>query len=345
MQSITRRAAITLLVGASSRLCRPGFAQDGLAHVIVAQPSEGFPFLPIYVARHRNFFKEEGIDAEVVIFQKGNAEAMSAVLGGQADVFVGLPGLALRAREKGQPIRSFAALQTQFGSEIVISRQALTNAGIRADSPPLDKARALKGLTIAVAGAGGVTDQLVRHVAKFGGLNPDRDLTIVPVGASNMLAAFGQKRVDGFSLSPPTTTAGATRLDGEVLFNFSRGEYPPLANFLFTTLSASDRWLTDSRPIAERFVRAIWRGQRLMKDAPNDARESVRSFFEKFKREEFDAAWSAALPAFPDNPRIDPAGMQQNLDFIRYLEDKTFNVSIGDCFTNSIVDLASPIFR
>ena len=36
--------------------------------VIIAQPSHGFLYLPVYVARGKGFFKEENIDLDVQVF-------------------------------------------------------------------------------------------------------------------------------------------------------------------------------------------------------------------------------------------------------------------------------------
>jgi NitT/TauT family transport system substrate-binding protein len=236
---VSRRQAIAIAgLGTASLIGAPAIAQSR-QKVVMGQPSEGFIYLPIYVARTKGFFEQEGLDAEVITFSKGGAEALAAVLGGQSDIYVGSPSVQLRAQEKRQPVQSFAAVQTQFGSDLVLSADAAKKIDLANLKDPKAKAAALKGLTIAVAGPGSLTDLMVRHIAVFGGLNPDRDMTITPIGGgSSMLAAFGQKRIDGYALSAPTSTMGIARFGGAMLFDFAQREYPPFADILFYTLIA-----------------------------------------------------------------------------------------------------------
>ncbi|MFH1556236.1 MAG: ABC transporter substrate-binding protein [Pseudomonadota bacterium] len=345
---VTRRQAITITGAVMANILNiPSLAMaQARQKVILGQPSEGFIYLPIYVARTRGFFEKEGLDAEVITFSKGGAEAMAAVLAGQSDIYVGSPTVQLRAQEKGQPVKSFAAVQTQFGSDLVLSADAVKKIDLANLKDPKAKAAALKGLTIAVAGPGSLTDLMVRHIALYGGLNPDRDMTITPIGGGgNMLAAFGQKRIDGYALSAPTSTTGIERFGGAMLFNFAKGEYPPFADFLFYTLIARNDWIVGKPEIAQKVVRAVWRGLLFMKSNPDEARDAVRPFFTQVPKAEFDLAWNLSLPAFSDSPRISEAGMMKNYSFLQEGERKSVGVPIGDSYTNAVVDAVAPSLK
>lgn len=344
--SLSRRQVIaigaasltTIATGSSAAI-----AQAARPHVILGQPSEGFIYLPLYVARKLGYFADEGLDAEVIVFQKGGAEALAAVLGGQADIYVGNPGIQLRAQEKAQPVKSFATVQSQFGSDLVISAEVARRTGIADLTDPRAKAAVLKGLTLAVAGPGSLTDLMVRHIARFGGLDPDRDLTITPIGGgTNMLAAFSQKRVDGYALSAPTSTAGVVRFGGVNVFDFAKGEYPPLSDIAFYTLIARDDWIAGQKDKAQKIVRGLWKGLRFMRSNPDAAMVAVRSFFDRTPAEEFASAWAQNAAAFPDTPRIAASGMQKNYDFLREGEGKAVAVPLAASFTNEVVDAVAP---
>jgi NitT/TauT family transport system substrate-binding protein len=342
----SRRQAIALAgLGATGFLASPAIAQSR-QKVILGQPSEGFIYLPIYVARTEGFFEQEGLDAEVITFSKGGAEALAAVLGGQSQIYVGSPGVQLRAQEKKQPVQTFAAVQTQFGSDLVLSADAAKKIDLANLKDPKAKAAALKGLTIAVAGPGSLTDLMVRHIAVYGGLNPDRDMTITPIGGgSSMLAAFGQKRIDGYALSAPTSTTGIERFGGAMLYDFARGEYPPFADILFYTLIARNDWITGKPELARKVVRGLWKGLRYMKSNPDEAREAVRPFFAQVPQAEFDLAWKLTLPSFRDNPRIEEAGMKKNYAFLAEAEQRPVTVPIADSYTNAVVDAVAPSMK
>ena len=318
-------------------------AQAARSHVVLGQPSEGFIYLPLYIARKLGYFADEGLDAEIIVFQKGGAEALAAILGGQADIYVGNPGIQLRAQEKGQAVKSFAAVQSQFGSDLVVSAEVASRTGIAGLKDPRAKAAALKGLTLAVAGPGSLTDLMVRHIARFGGLDPDRDLTITPIGGgANMLAAFSQKRIDGYALSAPTSTAGVVRFGGVNVFDFAKGEYPPLADIAFYTLIARDDWISGQKEKAQKIVRGLWKGLRFMRTNPDEAMAAVRSFFEKTPAEEFASAWAQNTSAFPDTPRVAASGMLKNYDFLREGEGKAIAIPVTASFTNEVVDAVAP---
>lgn len=292
---------------AAALLCSPLMGSSQAAEppkVVLAFPSGGFLYVPIHAAQKLGYLADEGLNVEVIVFPKGGSAALTAVLGGDADAYVGFPAIAIRARTKGQAVRAFAAVQTQLGSTVVIQGDAARKAGMTASSPIADWARALRGLSIGVAGSGSTTDMLVRNLAKEVGLNPDRDLSVMPIGGGpNMLAAFSRRTIGGFSLSPPTITT-AEKAGGFVLVDLARGEYEPLAGFLFTTMISRDDWLAKNRGTAEKLVRALWRGEQVLRTDPAI----------------FDAAWAASLPSYPATPRIEAAGVEKNMAFMNAVE-------------------------
>lgn len=316
-------------------------AQD-LTKVTLAFPSEGFLYVPIYVAQKQGYFAEEGLNVEVIVFQKGGSAALTAVLGRDADAYVGLPAVAVRARSKGQNVQAFAAVQTQFGSTVVIDGESARKAGVSAASPISARAQALKGLKIGVTGPGSTTDMLVRYLAKDAGLNPDKDFTIMPIGgAPNMLAAFSQGSINGFSLSPPTITTAAKQ-GGFVLMDLAKGEYKPLDGFLFTAMIAREDWLSSNKATAEKLVRAIWKAEHLIASEPDKARESVRPYFAHTDAAIFDAAWTASLPSYPATPRIEKDGVEKNISFMNAVENDPVTLDPQQVYTNTIVDAVAP---
>jgi NitT/TauT family transport system substrate-binding protein len=253
-----------------------------------------------------------------------------------------LPAVAVRARTKGQDVQAFAAVQTQFGSTVVIDGASAQKAGVSATSSLAARAQALKGLKIGVTGPGSTTDMLVRYLAKDAGLNPDKDFTIMPIGgAPNMLAAFSQGSINGFSLSPPTITT-AEKQGGFVLMDLAKGEYKPLDGFLFTAMIAREDWLANNKATAEKMVRALWRAEHLIASDPDKARESVRPYFANTDTAIFNAAWTASLPSYPATPRIEKDGVEKNIRFMNAVESDPVKLDPQQVYTNSIVDAVAP---
>ena len=308
--------------------------------VVITQASEGFLYVPIYVARAKNYFAAEGLEVEIIV-AKGGAAALTAVLGGNADVYAGLPATAIEARQKGQKVKVFGAVMTQYASNVVLQAEVAKKAGLTESSPTADRLKALKGLRIGITGPGSATDQLMRYFARTAGLDPDRDLTIVPIGAAGpMLAAFAQKRIDAFSLSSPTSDTAVVKNGAFMLLDLTRGGYEPLRDFLYITLIARDEWLDKNPETATRLVRGLAKAEKLMRERPEEARNALRTFFEKTDEAVFDAALKNNLPAYPASPRIDPAAIERNLDFSEATEGKRPQLSVEELYTNKFVDAA-----
>lgn len=328
------------VLGLTLAVTGAGFALPVKAEQVVrfAQPSDGFLYLPVYVAREKGYFKEEGINADVSVF-KGGAASLTAVLSGDSDIYIGVPAIGMKAADKGQDVRMFASIMNQYGSNIVIQGDVAKRLGLNENSSMQDRLNALKGLTLAITGPGSAPDLLLRHMAKATGLDPDRDMTLTPLGgAAGMLAAFKQKRIDGFCLSSPTSDTAVMEMDGFTLFNMSKGEYEPLKDFLYITLIAKDSWLTQNSELATGVVKAIWKAQKLIAEQPNEAKEAVQTFFSKTEPKLFDAAWVSSVPAFPASPHISKESIEKNFDFIENVEGQRLNVQPDTIYTNRFVE-------
>src|SRR5262245_37623914 len=76
-----------LILGA---LAAPSIVRaQGLTKVKITQPSESLSYMPIYVGRARNFFKEAGIDLELVV-TRGDGPDVQALMAKEVE-FVATP--------------------------------------------------------------------------------------------------------------------------------------------------------------------------------------------------------------------------------------------------------------
>ena len=98
---------------------------------------------------------------------------------GDFDIVTGNSANIPNIRKNGGDVISFAALLPQYGGDIVATKAWAAKMNITGKSPYKDKLQIFKGATIGVTGAGGGSDQITRFLAREGGLNPDRDMTIV----------------------------------------------------------------------------------------------------------------------------------------------------------------------
>jgi len=185
-----------------------GLAATTLPHLSFAQALEKpkvsiavggknlFYYLPLTIAEQLGYFKDEGLDVNIVDFA-GGARALQAVVGGSADIVSGAFEHTVNMQFKGQPMRAFV-LQG-LAPQIVL--------GINPKTMPNFKSVAdLKGKKIGVTAPGSSTNVLANYVLARAGLRSS-DVSFVGVGASNgAVAAMRSGQIDAISNLDPVIT-------------------------------------------------------------------------------------------------------------------------------------------
>lgn len=298
-------------------------------------------FMPSYVAVAKGYFKDEGLDAEIRVF-RGGAQAMAAVISGDAHIYVGVPSTAMQAVAKGQAVKVYAAVMNQLSMDVILQGDVAKSKGITSASTQEARIQALKGLTMAVNATGGSPDQVLRFVLTKGGMVPEKDVTISPVGDNAaILAAFSRKRVDGFFLSPPTSDIAVEKFGGTKIFSFSKGEYEPLAGILYLGLISRADWLAANPERSAKIVRALWRALKLIHDDPVEATSATRQYFSELDKQAFEGGAAAVREAIPNNPRVEARGMELSRSFSDAVNGEKFNGDLSSVYTNEYVDRAA----
>src|SRR5260370_5080571 len=163
-----------------------------------------FYYLPLTLAEQLGYFKDEGLEVEIVDFA-GGAKALQAMVGGSADLVSGSFEHTINMHARGVPVVGIA-LQLRYAAIAL----ALPQARAAAYKSPKD----LKGLKIGVTAPGSSTNFFVNALLAQDGLKPD-DVSIIGVGASsNAVAAMKKGEIDAISNLDPRTTK--LELDGDV---------------------------------------------------------------------------------------------------------------------------------
>lgn len=328
--------AIRLCVAAVLACPLPGLAQK----VLIGQ-TESMIFLPSYVAKGRNYFAEEGLDADLRFF-RGGAQALAGVISRDAHVYVGVPSTAMKAFAKGQKVQMFATVMQQNTTSIVLTGEAAKKRKLTAASSIVERVRALKGLTVGVNAGGGGPEEILRFVLHNEKLSAERDVTISPVGAqSAVLAAFARNRIDALIQSPPITDIAVSQFGGYTLVNFGKDEYEPMRGMTRTTLIARSDWLEENPDRAARVVRAYWKALRLLREKPEEALEAIKPWFGSLPPADLRSGFMANREALPATPRIDRKGMEINRRFAEVIDGEPLKINLDDVMTNRFVDLAA----
>lgn len=154
-------------------------------------------YLGPYVAWKGGFFEKHGIRVQEFVFTEGGARTFEAVSAGNIDFGVLANETVVRGRARGLPVRSIAAVSPEFWALSV--RQELRGQ--------VSRVQDLKGRTVAVSAPGSGSWAFLIAIARKSGLDPQRDLQIVPLGnITSIVAGLKAGRVDAAVTWEPGTS-------------------------------------------------------------------------------------------------------------------------------------------
>jgi len=143
--------------------------------------------LPLWVAQKNHFFQQEGLEVEII---HANANVgMAALISGNID-YVTLFSSAVRAAVQGVAVRVVSATVDKPNQTIVSRAEFKT-------------VKDLKGKRIAIGSYGDQTDLVTRMIFKHFGMDPEKDLTVIPAGNQrSRLAMLQASLVEGAVIDP-----------------------------------------------------------------------------------------------------------------------------------------------
>ncbi len=199
--SISRRDLLKLagVAGAASVAPRIVQAQQlEKKDVVIAVGGQALIYyLPLSIANIKGYFKEEGLNAQIVDFA-GGSKALQAVVGGSADVVSGAFEHTITLQSKGQAYRAFAQQGRAPMIVLVVSNKTMADYKTPAD---------LKGKKIGVTAPGSSTNMMASFFLAQHGLKPT-DVSFIGVGAgAGAITAMRTGQIDAMAnLDPVIST-------------------------------------------------------------------------------------------------------------------------------------------
>lgn len=242
----------------------------------VALPAPVVLFLTIYAAEDY-FWPKEGLEIKVINIP--GVGSMNAVISGSAEFSLSSGGSITRAAAHGQRLLAIANLNNESGQFIALRKDIAEAKHFDPRAPLAERAKVLKGLTMATAGLGSVADAVIRISLRAAGLDPEKDVTIAPMQPPDILAAFSRRAIDGFSLGPPFAQQVEHDGSGVILFNGAEGDPPgftPLAAALLVTRS---QLCAERRALCEKMGHSIFEASKFIHEHRDQAIASLKKRF------------------------------------------------------------------
>lgn len=239
-------AAMVLLLLAG---CTSGQKKEdsGPVKVVLNEVAHSIFYAPMYTAIEKGYFKEEGIDLQLVN-GFGADKTMTAVLSGEADIgFMGSEASIYTFNEGANDyVVNFAQLTQRAGNFLV------------ARSPMEDFSwEDLKGSLVLGGRKGGMPEMVFEYILRQNGIDPARDLTIdQSIDFGSTAAAFAGGRGDFTVEFEPGATSLEQEGKGYVVASLGTDSgYVP-----YTAFSARKSYIEEHPAVIQGFTDALQKG-------------------------------------------------------------------------------------
>ena len=338
-----RRLFISLFVtsavlGLSTALLSPAAmaASDKDKVTIAVGGKNLFYYLPLTIAERKGFFKEEGVNVEIIDFA-GGSKALQAVVGGSADVVSGAYEHTISLQGKKQFFTAFVQQARAPQIVLAVSTKTMPNYTSIAD---------LKGKKIGVTAPGSSTNMVASFVLDGAGLK-STDVSFVGVGAgAGAVAAMRAGQIDAISnLDPVISTLekdGSIKVVTdtrkiEATRKLFGGDMP--AGCLY----ASEEFLKKYPKAAQSLTNAIVKANRwIAKASAEDVLKTVPASYHLGDPELYKLTFLNVKEAMSPDGMISPAGTETALKALAAYNDKIDPTAIDlkRTFTNQYVEKA-----
>ncbi|MGC2966556.1 ABC transporter substrate-binding protein [Paraburkholderia aspalathi] len=229
-------------------------AADGEKITIMVGGITKLIYLPARLTEQLGYFKDEGLDVEL-LSQPAGVDAENELLAGAVQAVVGFYDHTIDLQTKGKDVKAIVVFGQVPGEVEMVSTKAAETVKSMAD---------VKGKTLGVTGLGSSTSFLTQYLAGQHGI-PSTQYTMLPVGAdASFIAAIKQGRIDAGMTTEPTVSALQKSGDAKVLVDMRTvegtkaalgGTYP--GSSLYVQAAWADSHKAEAAKLAHAFVRTM----------------------------------------------------------------------------------------
>lgn len=276
-------------------------AKAEVEHTSIAQTPAIMAFLAAYIAEDAGIWRDNDLDVKVINLP--GVATVNAVIAGSADFALSGSDALTRAAAKGQKLLALAAINNQSGQVTSLRKDLAEAAHFDPNASLAERARVLKGHTIADGGAGSVADLFLKTIIRDAGLTTS-DVTISSIGAFELVAAFQRKAIDGISFSMPYSLEIAHSGDAVIIADGTKNEpkeYMPLAAGLLLT---RPQLCNDHRSVCEKMTHSMLLASKFLLTRKEDSIAILQKRFPKTDEGVVRVAYDAVARMTNDPPAI-----------------------------------------
>lgn len=332
----TRREILAAAAAAAATSFAPSVFAAGKSVKIAVGGKALYYYLPISIAESLGYFKDEGLDVEIIDFQ-GGSKSLQAVVGGSADVVSGAFEHTLAMQARGQSLQAFVLQGRAPQCVFAVSKKTM---------PDYKDLKDLKGKKIGVTAPGSSSHAIAIFILSTAGLKPS-DVSFIGVGSSSAaVAAMRSGQIDAFvNLDPVIATLEKDDIirivedtrnveESDKLFGG-----PMVAGCLY----APTRFIKENPDIVQGLTNAVVRADRwLAKATAEDIVKAVPESYFLGNKEIYLAGFMKNRPALSKDGRIPEGAPEISFKSLQIVNPRlaNFKPDFKAVYTNKFVEEA-----
>ncbi len=274
----------------------------------IGVPELNAQFLPLALAEKRGYFKEDGLQGEIIRINP--TVALAALVSGELDYWTVI-GNSVGAIIQGAPLRVLACYVPGSPSALIVR-------------PEFKSVQELKGKAIGLNTSGGALESIGRLIFKHFGLDPDKEIKFLPLGTNERrFSAMKQGLTAGTMGSPPLDFLGK-----KMGFVVLARAYE-LFSYLTSGVIASARKIKEKPDGVKRVIAAGIKATRYIRQN----REGTIQFmteWSKIDKEMATATYESVLKLFNDDGSVPDKGLLLVIDELKKLGKVEREISVRE---------------
>jgi NitT/TauT family transport system substrate-binding protein len=303
-----------------SVLCLSGFLDESRAQaperVLITHSSESISITPLIYGIEKGLYRKEGIDLQFRVLR--GELAVSSIVGGKDVDFMYGAGTAITAAVRGLPMK-------------VVSHDFKSLLFYLIGNPRVQSGQDLKGKKVAVASLSGTGALATRASLRALGIDPDRDVTLIVIGAASVrMAALEAGSVEAAIMPVPWNFRLTQKGFKELIFTGKILTQP-------LTGLATSRERVDKQPEqVKKMLRGFLRSLKAVKEEKKDVMEFIGRRF-SLDPATAEATHKIVLQTLTDDGTVSDAALKDLLEQTRAETGVKKDINIRDIVDYSLV--------
>jgi len=298
------RSAVLALAGATLAAAS---ARADSPQVTLALPSVNISFTALYLAEDLHLWTEQGLEVKTIVIP--GVGTNNAVINGSVQFAIGSSDALTRAYTHGQHLQAIGAGVKKTMEWVMIRKEVADAAHFDPAAPLAERAKILKGRTIAITGVGSLPDAVLKSVAAEAGIGPS-DIVTPTMLPPEIMAAWKTKRIEGFSNAMPYAQQVIADDSGVMVSDPTKGEPTKFFPIAASIVTVRADYCPAHAELCTKFMNGMIAGMKIVVTDREKTLAEMKKRFAAFDDDGRAMAYDALKDAENLLPRVDPAAIE-----------------------------------